>query len=95
MLAVLLVAAAMPLAVAVSGCTDRPETVNQSDSPVNESASDLVGMANPASTYCSEQGGETADIDTPAGEAGYCILPGNITCEEWAFYRNNICMPPA
>ena len=48
-----------------------------------------VGMANPASVFCEEQGG-TLEIRTDAeseGQIGICILPYGIECEEWAYFR--------
>ncbi|MBN2459286.1 DUF333 domain-containing protein [Candidatus Woesearchaeota archaeon] len=46
-----------------------------------------VGMPNPASVYCEEQGG-TLDIrDEAEGQVGYCILPSGVECEEWAYFR--------
>ncbi len=48
-----------------------------------------VGMANPASVFCEEQGG-TLEIRTDTkneGQIGICILPYGIECEEWAYFR--------
>jgi putative hemolysin len=45
-------------------------------------------IANPASVYCVEQGGEVIMRDTPGGQAGYCRI-GNDTCEEWQYYRSH------
>jgi putative hemolysin len=47
-----------------------------------------VGLANPASVYCAEQG-YLHEIRTEAdgGQYGVCIFPGGSECEEWAFYR--------
>jgi putative hemolysin len=51
-----------------------------------------IGMANPASVYCEEQGG-TLDIrDTDAGQYGVCVFPDGSECEEWAFFRGE-CSP--
>jgi len=51
-----------------------------------------VGMANPASVHCEEEGG-TLDIRSEAGgEVGYCLFPDGSECEEWAFFRNE-CAP--
>lgn len=54
-----------------------------------------IGMANPASVYCVEQGGKLEIIseeppEAPGGgggQVGMCTLPGGQVCEEWAFYR--------
>jgi len=50
-------------------------------------------MANPASVYCEEQGGEL-DIRTGEGdgEIGVCIFEDGSSCEEWAFYQGE-CKP--
>ena len=45
-------------------------------------------IANPASTYCVKQGGRLLTIKTPYGEAGYCLLPNQQVCEEWAFLNH-------
>lgn len=48
-----------------------------------------VGMANPASVYCIEQGGKlTIDRDAK-GDVGYCVLPSGERIEEWALYRRD------
>jgi len=51
------------------------------------------GLANPASVYCTEQGG-TLEIrsDTEAGQVGYCLFADGSECEEWAYYRGE-CAP--
>ena len=48
-----------------------------------------VGMANPASVYCVEQGFKS-EIRTAAdgSQSGVCIFPDGSECEEWAFFRN-------
>jgi len=52
-----------------------------------------AGMANPASTYCQEQGGKV-DIRTAAdgSQAGVCVFPNGSECDEWAFFRKE-CAP--
>ena len=47
-----------------------------------------LGMPNPASVFCEEQGGRL-DIRTGAdgGQFGVCIFADGSECEEWAFYR--------
>ncbi len=54
-----------------------------------------IGMANPASVFCQQQGGKT-DIrkDAKGGEVGYCVFPDKSECEEWAFQRGE-CKPGA
>jgi heat shock protein HslJ len=55
---------------------------------VDEAADEPVGLANPASVYCEEQGG-TLEIrsDTDGNQYGVCIFADGSECEEWAFFR--------
>jgi len=52
-----------------------------------------MGMPNPASVYCEEQGG-TLGIRTDAsgGQSGVCIFADGSECDEWAFFRGE-CQP--
>lgn len=54
-----------------------------------------VGIANPASEYCQQNGG-SLEIRTAAdgGQAGYCLFADGTECEEWAFFRGD-CQPSA
>lgn len=63
--------------VLVTGCSAHQE----SERP--------VGMANPASVYCIDQGGKLEMVKTPEGEVGYCNLPSGERIEEWALFRRN------
>lgn len=49
----------------------------------------LVDMANPASVYCAEQGGESVIRDTAEGQVGECHLPNGQVVGEWEYYRAN------
>jgi len=51
-----------------------------------------AGMANPASVYCEEQGGELEIRSNDAGEYGVCKFDDGSECEEWQFYRGE-CSP--
>ena len=51
-----------------------------------------VGLANPASVFCEEQGGSVDIRDTDEGEVGYCVFADDSECEEWSFYRGE-CAP--
>lgn len=44
-------------------------------------------MANPASTYCIEQGGEVEIRQEESGAVGYCHLPDGTVIEEWEYFR--------
>lgn len=52
-----------------------------------------IGMPNPASVYCQEQGGQL-EIRTAAdgSQTGYCLFADGSECEEWAFMRGE-CAP--
>ncbi len=52
-----------------------------------------VGLANPASVYCEENGGGL-DIrqDEVGNEFGVCIFPDGSECDEWAFFGGE-CAP--
>jgi len=52
-----------------------------------------IGMANPASVHCEEEGG-TLEMreDTDGGQFGMCIFEDGSECEEWAFFRGE-CVP--
>lgn len=47
-----------------------------------------IGLANPASVNCVEQGGRS-EIRTAAdgSQTGACIFPDGSECEEWALFR--------
>jgi putative hemolysin len=53
------------------------------------------GLANPASEYCEEQGGQLEiSEDAEGDQTGSCVFPDGSSCEEWAFYRGE-CEPDA
>lgn len=47
-----------------------------------------VGLPNPASAYCVDQGGKL-EIRTASdgGQSGWCHLPDGRVVEEWTLYR--------
>jgi len=52
-----------------------------------------AGIANPASTYCVEQGGASELRTAEDGsQSGVCSFPDGSECEEWAFFRGE-CAP--
>lgn len=54
-----------------------------------------VGIANPASVYCQEQGGRSEIVSNPDGsQAGNCLFADGSKCDEWAFFRKE-CEPGA
>lgn len=60
-------------AVVVGGCTQEPAS---------------VGLPNPASEYCIEQGGRLEIRQEDGGDVGYCHLPDGRVIEEWTFFRS-------
>lgn len=47
-----------------------------------------VGLANPASEFCVEQGGTVEIVSEADGEVGYCSLPDGTRIEEWEYFRS-------
>lgn len=64
-------------AILIAGCTSSAN--NQS----------LIGLANPASAYCVEQGGTLTIEDRPGGQVGICTLPDGKKIEEWELFRRD------
>ena len=62
--------------------------VTKTETNTKEENSSSVGMANPASVYCTKQG-YTLEIrkDDQGNEYGMCIFGDGKECDEWAFYR--------
>ena len=60
--------------------------------PVTRTTTTTIGpapvvLANPASQNCIALGGTVMIQSDPAGQSGYCALPGGALVEEWALYR--------
>lgn len=53
-----------------------------------KTATPSAGIANPASVYCTENGGKL-EIRTAAdgGQIGVCKFEDGSECEEWAYFR--------
>jgi putative hemolysin len=49
---------------------------------------DTAELANPAATYCVEQGGTYA-LSQPDGSGGTCTLPDGRVVDAWDFFRAN------
>lgn len=47
-----------------------------------------VGISNPASQYCVDQGGELELVDEAAGQVGYCTLSDGTRIEEWELFNS-------
>jgi putative hemolysin len=54
----------------------------------DDSPNEPAEIANPASVYCVEQGGDL-DIrtDTDGGQYGVCVFGDGTEVEEWAYFR--------
>lgn len=61
--------------------------VAQTTAPNKTDAPQPVGMANPASTFCTDNGGTLATVKTDAGESANCTLPNGTVCDEWKLFR--------
>ena len=68
------------LLAALPACTQK----NMVD---DQGQSQKAQIANPASTYCIEQGGKLEVKDSKEGQYGTCNLPDGTECEEWAYFR--------
>ena len=60
--------------------------------PADATFDSPVGLPNPASQHCLDQGYELEMRTAAGGTAGYCLFPDGTECEEWAFYRGE-CTP--
>ncbi len=49
----------------------------------------LLGMANPASIFCLQQGGQLEMVNTPEGQVGYCLCPDGQRIEEWTYFKSH------
>ena len=63
---------------------------SQPENPLKQGTQEpAIGMANPASEFCIQQGGHLEIRKEADGEVGYCHLPDGRVVEEWAFFRAN------
>lgn len=68
------------LSLVLSGCSLTGNNETKKDDQKS-------GLANPASVFCEEQGGELELRDGVNGQYGVCKFDDGSECEEWAFYR--------
>jgi hypothetical protein len=52
-----------------------------------DQSTDNVGLANPASVNCTQNGGTLEIRETADGQIGYCKFADGSECEEWAYFR--------
>jgi putative hemolysin len=67
--------------------TEAPVKWPDPTSPSPEFDQADVGLANPASVHCEEQGGRLEMRDDENGSHGVCVFDDGSECEEWAFWR--------
>lgn len=64
--------------------------VSACSSPAPVKPVESVGMANPASAFCVEQGGRSEIRKAADGsEYGVCHLPDGRVVEEWEYFRSH------
>ena len=52
-----------------------------------------TSIANPASVYCQDNGGQSKIVTASDGsQSGVCVFANGNQCDEWAFYRGE-CSP--
>jgi len=91
----LILGASLCLIIILSGCqnpfisksTKTAEIENPVVTENKTEASQPVGIANPASTNCIQQGGTLEMKKNKNGEYGVCFFEDNRQCEEWALLR--------
>ena len=74
------------ISLTLTGCTLKKNAENESGK------ADNAQIANPASQYCLEQGGELEIRENAEGQYGVCKFSDGSECEEWAFFRGE-CRP--
>ena len=62
------------------------------ESPLGDAFESPIGLPNPASVYCQQQGYDLEMRTDDAGTTGYCVFPDGTECEEWAYFRGE-CAP--
>lgn len=75
-----------------NAATDKKDQVQEQQQ--EQSNEENTQVANPASTYCVEQGGQLEIEQTEEGDTGLCVFSNGVICEEWDFF-NRKCFPKA
>lgn len=65
-------------------CDEFPEEVEDIDDIENSAQ-----LANPASVYCEDWGGEVEIRDFLDGSKGFCLFEDGSECEEWDYFRDD------
>lgn len=81
--------------LSLAACTELPPAPEGKTTPGSAASASQVGLPNPASVFCRDNGG-TLEIrkDAAGNETGFCLFPDGTECEEWAFFRGE-CKPGA
>lgn len=82
----------------VCGCMEESSSSPQtqvsipSETPASQTTASM--QPNPASDFCERSGGMPVLMDNPDGsEYGVCTFPNGTSCEEWALFRGEGCLP--
>jgi putative hemolysin len=75
----------------ISACAFIPAAPATPDAPP-ATPDESIGLANPASVYCEEQGYVLEMRTDDNGTYGVCIFSDGSECEEWAYFRGE-CVP--
>jgi putative hemolysin len=83
------------ISIMIIGCnTEIEDNTNQNTEPktgiednTNQNTETNTQIANPASTFCIENGGSLEIQSSQEGEYANCNFPDGSYCEEWAFFR--------
>lgn len=75
------------------------ESEDSGTSANSEEDTPMIGMSNPASVYCEENGGIVETEEDPSGgQIGICVLPDGTRIEQWEYYQSqdetNTAPPP-
>jgi putative hemolysin len=66
------------LAICLAGCQNKP---------ADDTNADNTQIANPASVFCTENGGKLEIANEEGGQRGICTLKDGTKCDEWAYFR--------
>lgn len=69
-------------ALALTACASAPPSSQPANPP-------HVGIANPASVFCIQQGGKLRIVKTAQGEHAMCVLADGREVEEWTYFRQH------
>lgn len=87
-----LVAGCRPVTAPAATTSELAATEEAAEEATAEAAEEGVGLANPASVFCEENGGKLEIRDETDGQAGYCVFDDGSECGEWAYLRGE-CAP--